>query len=190
MNSSSRQEPLRIAMIARIDPWKGQSLVLEAFSAAFPEGNEQLFFAGGSLFGHEEYMLSLQREVASRKLHDRVHFLGHVNDISPLLSDIDVCVQASTRPEPLGQNVLQYLAAGKAVVAANEGGPAEWISHGENGLLFEPRNSSALSDSLHMLSSDRHLLQRLQDAAPRTAGLLTDLEVAEAHGQMFAEVVK
>jgi len=188
--SSSSPDPLRIAMVARIDPWKGQSLLLESFASTFCEGKEELFFAGGSLFGHEDYLLSLQREVASKGLQGRVHFLGHVEDISEVLSHVDVCVQASTRPEPLGQNVLQYLAAGKAVVASNEGGPSEWISDGKNGLLFEPRDTESLSRALRRLSSDKNLLEKLQVAAPRTPGLMSDAEVAEAHGRIFSEVVK
>ncbi|MFX1821903.1 glycosyltransferase family 4 protein [Pseudarthrobacter sp. CC4] len=187
---SLEPSPLRIAMIARIDPWKGQSLLLEAFACAFPDGSEELLFAGGSLFGREEFLLSLRQEVVSRGLEDRVHFLGHVDDISQVLSRVDVCVQASTRPEPLGQNVLQYLAAGKAVVASNEGGPAEWISNGVNGLLVEARDARALADALRRLSSDRDLLLKLQAEAPQTSGLLSDSEVANAHGRVFAEVLK
>ena len=187
---SSETSALRIAMIARIDPWKGQSLLLEAFASAFPKGAEELFFAGGSLFGREEFLTNLQEEVVSRGLTDRVHFLGHVDDISQVMTKVDVCVQASTRPEPLGQNVLQYLAAGKAVVASNEGGPAEWISDGVNGLLVEPRDAGALANALRRLACDRKLLFDLQTEAPRTPGLLTDAEVAEAHGRVFAEVME
>ncbi|WP_104044895.1 glycosyltransferase family 4 protein [Arthrobacter sp. ZGTC412] len=186
----SEVNPLRIGMVARIDPWKGQSLLIQAFALAFPKGNEQLFFAGGCLFGHEDYLAALKSEVISLGLQERVHFLGHVDEISALIPRWDVCVQASTRPEPLGQNVLQYLAAGRAVIASNEGGPAEWVRNSENGLLFEPRNQHSLAGALQMLASDRGLLRRLQQAAVATPGLMSDSEISTAHGVIFAEMLR
>lgn len=187
-DSQALAAPLRIGMIARIDPWKGQALLLQAFALAFPNGDEQLVFAGGCLFGHEEYLASLKRDVIARGLEGRVEFLGHIEQISTVITAMDICVQASMRPEPLGQNVLQYLAAGRAVVASNEGGPAEWIEHGQNGLLFEPRNPQSLALALESLAENVELLVRLQRCAPETPGLLTDDEVSAAHGKMFREI--
>lgn len=188
--SATTPNALRIGMIARIDPWKGQSLLIDAFASAFPHGPEQLFFAGGCLFGHEEHLMSLQNDVMSRGLEERVHFLGHVDDISQVILDMDVCVQASLRPEPLGQNVLQYLATGRAVVASDEGGPTEWITHGLNGLLFQPRDAESLAEALKSLALADGTIDRLQRAARATPGLLTDAEVSAAHGKMFGEVAR
>jgi glycosyltransferase involved in cell wall biosynthesis len=179
---------LKVGMIARIDPWKGQSLLLKAFAKAFPDGKDQLFFFGGSLFGHEQYSADLISEVENLGLVGRVHFMGHVDDISSAIKQLDVCVQASTRPEPLGQNVLQYLASGRCVIAADEGGPVEWIRHEKNGLLFKARDYESLSAALSVVASDRPLMTRLQRAAPETPGLLSDSQVAQAHGRVFRDV--
>ncbi|MFP3461286.1 glycosyltransferase family 4 protein [Arthrobacter globiformis] len=186
--ASRTDAPLKVGMIARIDPWKGQSLLLKAFAKAFPDGEEQLFFFGGSLFGHEQYSIDLDSEVEDLGLVGRVHFMGHVDDISSAIKQLDVCVQASIRPEPLGQNVLQYLASGRCVIAADEGGPVEWITHEKNGLLFKARDYESLSAALSMVASDRSLMRRLQRAAPDTSGLLSDIQVAQAHGRVFRDV--
>ena len=77
-----------------------------------------------------------------------------MTDVPRLLDTWDVAVQFSTRPEPLGQNVLQYLAAGCAVVVADEGGPAEWIEDGVNGLRVTPRDVGALAEALRALDAD------------------------------------
>lgn len=113
--------PLRVGMLARIDPWKGQALLIEAFAAAFP-GDTVLEIAGAAPFGHEDHREELRTQAERLGVADRVAFLGHVDDVDALLARWDVAVQYSTRPEPLGQNVLQYLAAGRAVVVADEGG--------------------------------------------------------------------
>jgi glycosyltransferase involved in cell wall biosynthesis len=178
-----------IGMLARIDPWKGQHVLLEAFARAFRDGAARLQFAGQPLFGSEHHLEELRRSAEALGVADRVDFLGHVDDIDGLLATWDVAVQASTRPEPLGQNVLQYLAAGRAVVAADEGGPAEWITDGGNGLLVPPRDVDALATALGRLDADAALRMRLATAAAATPGLLDDAAVARAHEAFYRRVV-
>lgn len=188
--SQVSERGLKIGMIARIDPWKGQSLLLEAFADAFSTGTHELYFAGGTLFGHDNYLQELKNDVARLGLEGRVHFLGHVAEVSGVISDFDVCVQASVRPEPLGQNVLQYLAAGKAVIASNEGGPTEWINHGVNGLLFEARDMKSLSAALSRVSNEPGLFGRLQSCARSTEGLMLDKQVAAEHYRVFRDLME
>jgi glycosyltransferase involved in cell wall biosynthesis len=180
--------PLRIGMLARIDPWKGQRVLLEAFAKAFPAADAELEFAGSAPFGHEAFVKELRERAEELGIADRVAYLGHVSDVDALLGRWDVAVQASTRPEPLGQNVLQYLAAGRAVVVADEGGPIEWVRDGVNGLHFGARDAASLADVLRRLAADTGLRSRLSAAAAATPGLLGDDEVAQAHAAFYAEV--
>ena len=95
------------------------------------------------------------------------------------IDSLDVCVQCSLRPEPLGQNVLQYLAAGKPTIVSGEGGPSEWVRDGENGLVFEPRDVEALASAIRALVDDLPLRRRLAAAAAATPALLSDQQVGE-----------
>ncbi|GAA4374111.1 glycosyltransferase [Agromyces bauzanensis] len=191
--SAVRSEgPVRhVGMLARIDPWKGQHLLLAAFARAFGgDGEVRLQFAGDAPFGHEEHLEELRRTAETLGVAEQVDFLGHVGDIDALLAGWDVAVQASTRPEPLGQNVLQYLAAGRAVIAADEGGPAEWITDGVNGLLVPPRDVDALASALRRLDGDAVLRARLAASAAETPGLLDDAAVTRAHQDFYERVVR
>lgn len=181
--------PLRVGMLARLDPWKGQELLLEAFAAAFPHGAERLEFAGGAPFGHGDFADRLRDRARSLGVGGRVDFLGHVDDVASTLARWDVAVQASLRPEPLGQNVLQALAAGCAVVVADEGGPTEWVTPEVNGLRFSPRDRVSLTSALQRLAGDPALRERLGAAASMTPGLLTDAQVTAAHAQFYRDVL-
>lgn len=179
-----------VGMLARIDPWKGQQLLLEAFARVFRGRNVHLQFAGDAPFGHEAHVEDLRRTAERLGVAAQVAFLGNVSDVGALLAGWDVAVQASTRAEPLGQNVLQYLAAGRAVVAADEGGPAEWVADGVNGLLVPPRSVDALASALERLDTDAALRARLATAAAATSGLLDDAAVARAHEAFYERVVR
>lgn len=180
---------LRVGMLARIDPWKGQRVLLDAFADAFAGTDATLDFAGAAPFGHEDFLAELRERSAELGVAGQVRFLGHVDDVDGLIDQWDVAVQASTRPEPLGQNVLQYLASGRAVVVADEGGPTEWVHDGVNGLQFAARDVASLADALRWLGADPALRARLSIAAATTPGLMGDTEVAEAHGTFYAEVI-
>ncbi|WP_430647054.1 glycosyltransferase family 4 protein [Agromyces sp. GXS1127] len=182
--------PLRaVGMVARIDPWKGQAELLEAFARAFAGRDIRLQLAGGAPFGHEPYLAALRRRADELGVGGQVDLLGHVDDVPRLLDGWDVAVQYSTRAEPLGQNVLQYLAAGRVVVAADEGGPTEWVTDGVNGLRVPPRDVDALAGALRRLDQDATLRARLSGAAAATPGLLDDLAVARAHLEVYERVL-
>lgn len=169
----------RIGLVARIDPWKGQELLLRAFAAACPDGEQSLVFFGGPSFGHETFLRELHELARSLGVADRVDFAGHQDDVDAAIEGLDVCVQCSLRPEPLGQNVLQYLAAGKPAVVSGEGGPAEWVTSGQNGLVFTPGDVDALAGAIRVLVEDRELRRRLARGAAATPDLLSDQEVGE-----------
>ncbi len=181
---------VRIGMLARIDPWKGQRVLLDAFAEAFAGTDARLEFAGAAPFGHEDFLAELHARTEELGIAHQVVFHGHVSDVDALIEQWDVAVQASTRPEPLGQNVLQYLAAGRAVVVADEGGPTEWVRNDLNGLQFAARDVHSLAGVLARLGSDAELRARLGAAAAATPGLLDDAEVAEAHAEFYSEVIE
>lgn len=182
--------PVRtVGMLARIDPWKGQQQLLEAFARVYRGRDVRLQLAGGAPFGHEEFVEALRRRAEELGVAGQLDLPGHVADVDDLLAGWDVAVQASTRPEPLGQNVLQYLAAGRAVIAADEGGPAEWIEDDVNGLLVPPRDVDALADALGRLDADPALRARLATAAAATPGLLDDAAVTRAHEAFYERVL-
>lgn len=181
--------PLRIGMLARIDPWKGQMQLLDAFARAFPHGDAILEFAGAAPFGHADYADALRDRAEALGIADRVRLLGHVEDVDALLRTWDVGVQASTRAEPLGLNVLEYLDAGLATVVADEGGPIEWVRDGENGIAVPARDVAALAAALRRLGDDAVLRERLGAAAAHTPGLATDHEIAELHARAYQRLL-
>ncbi|WP_203136346.1 glycosyltransferase family 4 protein [Microbacterium sp. JZ31] len=183
--STAHDGPVRIGMVARLDPWKGQEELIRAYAAAGIDYRASLTLIGSAAFGHDAYESRLRALVAELGLR-AVTFAGFRADVQDRIDDLDVCVQYSTRPEPLGQNVLQYLARGRAVIAAAEGGPLEWVADGVNGMLVPPNDVAALSAALRRLVDDATLRARLGAGALATEGLRTDCEVTQAHARVFA----
>ena len=73
-----------------------------------------------------------------------------------------------SRYEPFGIINLEAMACGAPVVASRVGGIPEVVTHGENGLLFEPGDLSAMSSAIASVMDDSSLRKRLVDAGRRT----------------------
>jgi glycosyltransferase involved in cell wall biosynthesis/GT2 family glycosyltransferase len=150
-----------VGMVGRLTPWKGQDIFLRAFADAFATGTEQALIVGSAMFGEDDYTVSLKDLAVELGIAERVTFVGFVDDVWPLLSRMTMLVHASTIPEPFGQVVLEGLAAGLPVIAADAGGPAEIITHNVNGLLTAPNDVAALAQAMLQLAEDPALRMRL-----------------------------
>jgi glycosyltransferase involved in cell wall biosynthesis len=124
--------------------------------------------AGFLLAGEGELSASLQRQATELAIESDVLFLGRCENIAALLSLSDVCV-LSSKAEGFSNSILEYMAAGKPVVATDVGGAREVIIEGETGFLIDSDDD--------------------QSMAERIIGLLKDPERARAMGNRGREVV-
>ncbi|HEY3438843.1 MAG TPA: glycosyltransferase family 4 protein [Actinotalea sp.] len=167
----------RVGMVARIDPWKGHELLLRAFAQTFRGEAVELHLAGAPAFGKDAHLAHLEQLADDLGIAAQVRFEGHIEDVAAFVDRMDVCVQCSLRPEPLGQNVLQYLARRTPAVVTSDGGPSEWVQHLQNGLLFERGSVDSLAAALRRLADDGDLRQRL---AATSVAVPDDRTVSEA----------
>jgi glycosyltransferase involved in cell wall biosynthesis len=158
-------DPTTFGMLGRIAPWKGQDLFLRAFAATFPTGEERAVVVGAAMFGEEGYERELHALAHSLGIAERVEFRGFREDVWPELGRMDVLVHASLIPEPFGTVVLEGMAAGLAVIAADEGGPASVIVDGQTGRLFRSRAPDSLAAAMRALRDDPRERERLGAAA-------------------------
>ncbi|OLF13011.1 hypothetical protein BLA60_07145 [Actinophytocola xinjiangensis] len=85
--------------------------------------------------------------------------------------------------EGFGLPVTEAMLKGKAVVAGDVGGPRQQISPGHNGVLADPRNTTAVVEALEMLLEDPMLRRRLGNNATESVSrrYLMDRLVADYH---------
>jgi glycosyltransferase involved in cell wall biosynthesis len=183
--------PLRVGIVGRLAEWKGQHVVLEAFAAAFPAGETELWLIGDAMFGEAAYVDRLRRQIASLDLTGRVELRGFRGDVWAELAQLDVLVHASISPEPFGQVVLEGMAAGLPVIAAVPGGPAEIMVDGVDGLLTPSGSVDALAAALTRLAGDPALRDRLgrnaRTAAERYTPSRTAQGLLEVYGQIAGQ---
>lgn len=180
---------LVFAVLGRLSPWKGQHIFLEAFARAFRDSEVRGRLIGSAMFGEEDYEAQLQRMVSELGLRERIEFRGFREKVFDELSEIDVLVHCSTTPEPFGQVVVEGMTSGLAVIAADEGGPAEVVHDGVDGLLVPPRRADLLAEAMTRLAGDEGLRRELGAAARQSARRFSAEHTAEQVLAVYARVL-
>lgn len=84
------------------------------------------------------------------------------------LRECDFGVMPSVRPEVFGVSNLLFLAAGRPIVATNNGAQTEYLRDGVDSILVPPANAAALGDALVAIASDAALRHSMGEAAFNT----------------------
>lgn len=159
-----------VGIAGRLQRWKGQDVVIRAAASlihARPQA--RLFVIGGGLFGLDAgYDAELKRLAADLGIADRTVFTGHRDDVGDCLAALDVVVHASVHPEPFGLALIEAMAAGTALVAADAGAAREIVTQGADGLLTPPGDPEALAAALLDLCDDPARRGALAAAGART----------------------
>jgi glycosyltransferase involved in cell wall biosynthesis len=158
-------------VFSRLAPWKGQHVALDAL-AQIPDAHCAIL--GGALFGESAYEQSLRDMAQAMKIADRVHFLGHRNDVPRLMSVMDAVVHPSVDPEPFGRTLVEAMLCRIPVVAARTGAVPEILDEGRSGLLVPPSDAAALASSLRrIMAGDAALLTMVDRAEERARRIYT-----------------
>ena len=102
------------------------------------------------LAGEGELMESLRILGSQLGLDNSLYFLGRCGHIAELLKISDICV-LSSKAEGFSNSILEYMAAGRPVVATNVGGASEAVVDGVTGFLVPSSDDRAMAEKLILL---------------------------------------
>jgi glycosyltransferase involved in cell wall biosynthesis len=103
--------------------------------------------------GEGELEAELRELAKTLDVAENVHFIGRCTQLPALLAASDACVLTSLA-EGFSNSILEYMAAGKPVVATNVGGAVEAIAHDKSGYLVASDDDEAMSQHLIELLAD------------------------------------
>ena len=157
-------DDILIGSIANLRPVKNIELLIRTASVLVKEYDNLKFVAVGD--GPDTQ--KCQNLIESLDLSDKFILPGSYNDILPCLAAFDIAVMCSIS-ESFSNSLIEYMAAGRPIVASNVGGNAEAITHRESGLIFELSDKKGLENSLRILIDDNGLAQKYAQTARRNA---------------------
>lgn len=140
-----------VAMVANLrHDVKNVSMLLRAAKRVVADFPDAKFV----IAGEGELESDLKQTANDIGITDSVDFVGRCADVPKLLATSNVCVLTS-RAEGFSNSILEYMAAGKPVVATNVGGASEAIVDDETGYLVASDDDEAMAAKLITILGDK-----------------------------------
>ena len=138
-----------LGIVGRLQPWKGQQVLLEAMPAILERFPSAVAVIVGGVLGGLSAGFDLELHALADRLGiaGSVRFLGQRDDVADLLPGFDRFIQASYG-EPFGLVTLEAMAAGLPVIATAAGGTLEIITDGVDGLLTPVGDARKLAETV------------------------------------------
>lgn len=140
-----------------LHPMKDQATFLRAARRVRESVPEAAFVLAG-----EGGLLETWRALAAELgLADDTFFTGRCTRVAELLAVSDVCVLSSKGVEGLSNSIIEYMAAGRPVVATDIGGAREAVADGETGYVVAPGDDTQMAARIVELLRDTELARRM-----------------------------
>jgi glycosyltransferase involved in cell wall biosynthesis len=134
-----------LVIVANLIPYKGHADLLQALAMV---KNRLPSTWRLVCVGRDDGILeSLVAQTRALKLSEHVIWLGARNDVPNLLAAADLGILAS-HEEGFSNALLEYMAAGLAVVVTDVGGNAEAVIHEKTGLVVPSRSPPDMADAI------------------------------------------
>lgn len=147
-----------ILAVGRLVPYKGFDYLIQSMKNVR---------ATLLLIGTGPMQAEIQACIKKSCVQDKVHMLGHVDDLVPYYKAANMLVMPSiTRAEAFGVVQMEAMAAGIPVINTDiPSGVPEVSINGRTGLTVPPNNPQALADAINLLLDDTALRQHFGNAA-------------------------
>lgn len=112
----------------------------------------------------------IEKLIEEYNLGGAVTITGEVDraGVRKFLAEMDIALQPAATTYACPMKLIEYMAAGKAIIAPNQPNIQELLTHEENGLLFETQNWTHLTQQMERLLQNRDLMLRIGSAAKET----------------------
>ena len=142
------EDQLLIGTVARMSPEKGQEVLLHALQSLDVEERRRVFCVLAGEDCRERGRADLERLARRLGVQSCVAFLGRLDDVRPLMAELDLAVVPSTRSEAVCRVALEYMSFGIPVIASEVNILPEVVRDGDNGWTFRNEDASALADCI------------------------------------------
>ncbi|MEZ8222144.1 Glycosyltransferase involved in cell wall biosynthesis [Candidatus Fervidibacteria bacterium JGI MDM2 JNZ-1-D12] len=167
---NGRRVILTVGRLVASERYKGHDVVLQALPAVLTKVPNAVYL----VVGDGDDRARLERLAQQLGVQNHVVFTGQVTD-----AELAACYRAcdvfalpaqtvlddhAPKGEGFGIVFLEAMAFGKPVVGPNYGAPAEFIRHGEHGLLVDPKSPDEVAEAIITLLTQPERARRMGEA--------------------------
>jgi glycosyltransferase involved in cell wall biosynthesis len=150
-------EGILFGVVSVLEERKGHRILLDALLSLKQAKDVNLSRIKILIEGTGVLYQELVNYVGDHSLQDYVMFVGHQENISDIISILDVLILPSISQEDFPNVVVEAMSLAKPVIASNLAGVSEQVIENETGILVEPRNIDQLAQAIRKLANNSTL---------------------------------
>ncbi len=157
---ANNNKMISVGMVANLRPVKNPMLLVSAAKRIL-NSDQRIKF---SIAGEGELKHQLMQAIDQAGLNSRFELCGSIEDIAGYLDGLDIAV-ISSHSEGMCNSLIEYMAAGRTIIATDVGGNSELIEHETTGLLVPDDDPTRMAEAIERLIHDPCLAQNLAQNA-------------------------
>lgn len=151
---------IKIGCIARFDPIKGHTYLINAFAELCKKHKSVKLF----LIGSGPELPRIKEQVKRLEIADKVEFEGLQTNVENYLLECDFFVLPSLN-EAMPIVLFEVMSAGKPIIATKTGSIPKIIKDRKNGLLVNCGSTTELANSMDFIIKNKSLAQSIGESA-------------------------
>jgi glycosyltransferase involved in cell wall biosynthesis len=152
-----------VGLVSGFRVMKGHQVVVDAAARLVAAGRRVRF----AFIGRGARETAIREAVRRARLEPHVSITGWAPDLPAVMAALDIALYVPLESDGMSRVLFEYLAAGRALVAARTGVVPEVVTDGKHALLVPAGDADALAQALVRLLDDAELRARLGKAARR-----------------------
>lgn len=173
-----------IGIVANLRPVKA----IEVFIRAAQIVVQHQMQTGFVIVGEGPERASLEKLCHDAGVSDSIRFIGQCFDIPSVLSCLDIGVLASNS-ESFSNALIEYMAAGLAVVCTDVGGAREAIEEGLNGYVVQPGDYRQMARQINALIENNLYVPMGQQGIQKAEQLFSLNRILGFYEQFYEELL-
>jgi glycosyltransferase involved in cell wall biosynthesis len=157
-----------VGMVGRVNLIKGQFYFIQIAAAAKAAGlNCHFVMIGDAYKGYEYLYPQLENQITTLGLQNSITNLYYQPNAVSLIQQLDIFVLPSIKPDSFPVVILEAMAAGKPIIATNQGGAQEQIDDCVTGFLVPINDATIAAQKLGVLVNNPDMRTRMGQAGAR-----------------------
>jgi glycosyltransferase involved in cell wall biosynthesis len=157
-----------VGMVGRVNLIKGQFYFIQIAAAAKAAGlNCHFVMIGDAYKGYEYLYPQLESQIAELGLQNSITNLYYQPNAVSLIQQFDIFVLPSIKPDSFPVVILEAMAAGKPIIATNQGGAQEQIDDCVTGFLVPINDATIAAQKLGVLVNNPDMRTQMGQAGAK-----------------------
>jgi glycosyltransferase involved in cell wall biosynthesis len=182
-----RRDRFNVVCTSQVREAKGADFVVDAAARLLREGHPVDVYLAGENDWRNPFADALKQRVIDEGWQDRIHFLGHIEDVFGLLEQCDLHVQPARR-EVFPNSVLEAKAFGLPSVVSDAGGLPELVEHLVDGYICRDVSAEGLYDGIRYFLDDPGAREAAGRAARRSLERFSEERTSDLWAGLYRDL--